>query len=146
MAVYKLTVRLTHTTGTYIPCLLHTHLEYNDTAHDTLLTWMCDKLPTQSFSVPPVKTLVYCWIVGPSRFLVKMSASLTAPAIHLITCTPASFSSLKNTDGTSMCLVLPQTLQLLARYTTPWLSIFRTMWSLTLSPSDFSTFFIYSMS
>ena len=114
MAVYKLTVRLTHTTGTYVPCSSYTHLEYNDKANNTLLTWMCDKLPTQSFSVSPVKTLVYCWNVGPSRFLVKMSASLTAPNIHLITSTPASFNSLRSTDWTSMCLVLPPTLQLLA--------------------------------
>ncbi len=34
MAVYKLTVRLTHTTGTYIPCSLYTHLEYSDTVHN----------------------------------------------------------------------------------------------------------------
>ncbi len=108
-----------HTTGTYIPHSLYTHLEYNDMAHNTLLTWMCDKLPTQLCSVPPVKTLVYGCNVGPSRFLVKMSASLTAPAINLITSTPASFSSLRNTDWTSMCLVLPPMLQLLARYTTP---------------------------
>ncbi len=121
-----------HTTGPYVPRSLYTHLEYNDMAHNTLLTWMCDKLPTQLYSVPPVKTLVYCWNVGPSRFLVKMSASLTAPAIHLITSTPASFSSLRNTDWTSMCLVLPPMLQLLARYTTPWLSISRTIGSLTL--------------
>jgi hypothetical protein len=115
-------------------------------AHDNLLTRMCDKLPTQLFSVPPVKTLVYRWKVGPSRFLVKMSASLTAPAIHLITSVPASFSSLRNTDQTSICLVLPPTLLLLARYIAPWLSISRTMGSLTSSPSDSSMFFIYSMS
>ncbi len=102
--------RFTHTTSTYVTCSLYTHLECNDTAHKTLLTWMCDKLPNQLFSVPPVKTLVYLWNVGSSRFLVKMSATLTAPAIHLITSTPASFSSLRNTDQTSMCLVLPPTL------------------------------------
>ncbi len=104
MAVYQLTVRLTHTTGTHVPCSSYTHLEYNDTAHDTLLTWMCDKLQTQLSSVPPVKTLVYCWNVGSSRFLVKMSASLTAPDIHLITSTSTSFSSLRNTNWTSMVL------------------------------------------
>jgi hypothetical protein len=146
MAVYQLTVRLTHTTGTRIPCSLYTHLKYNDTAHGTLLTWICDKLQTQLSSVPPVKTLVYHWNVGPSRFLVKMSASLTAPNIHLITSAPASFSSLRNTDRTSICLVLPPMLQLLARYTAPWLSISRTMGSLTMSLSDYITFFIYSMS
>ncbi len=137
-----LTVCLSLTTGTYLPHSLHTHLEYIDTAHDTLLTWLCDVLLTQSSSVPPVKTLVYCWNVGPSRFLVKMSASLTAPNIHLITSTRASFNSLRNTDRTSMCLVLLPTLQLLARYTAPRLSIYRTMGSLTLSPSDSSMFFI----
>jgi hypothetical protein len=142
MAVYKLTVRLTHTTGTYVPCSLYTHLEYNNMAHDTLLSWMWDILLTQSSSVPPVKTLVYCWNVGPSRFLVKISASLTAPDIHLITSTLASFNSLRKTDQTSMCFVLPLTLQLLARYTAPWLSISRTIGSLTLSPSDSSMFFI----
>jgi hypothetical protein len=99
MAVYKLTVRLAHTTGTYVPRSLYTHLEYNDTAHDTLLTQMCDKLLTQLFSVPPVKTLVYCWKVGPSRFLVKKSASLTAPTIHVITSTPACFSLLGTLIG-----------------------------------------------
>ncbi len=36
MAVYQLTVRLTHTTGTHVPCSLFAHLEYNDTAHNTL--------------------------------------------------------------------------------------------------------------
>ncbi len=115
-------------------------------AHDTLLSQMWDELQTQLSSVHPVKTLVYHWNVGPSRFLVKMSASLTAPAIHLITSTPASFSSLRNTDHTSMCLVLLPTLQLLARYTAPWLFISRNMGSLTRSPSNSSTFFIYSMS
>jgi hypothetical protein len=35
MAVYKLTVRLAHTTGTYVPCSLYRHPKYNDTAHDT---------------------------------------------------------------------------------------------------------------
>ncbi len=146
MAVYQLSVHATHTTGTHVPCSSYTHLEYNDTAHDTLLTWMCDKLQNPLSSVPPVKTLVYPWHAGPSWFLLKMSASLTAPAIHLITSTPASFSSLRNSDQTSMCLVLPPTLQLLARYTAPWLSISRTIGSLTLSPSDSTTFFIYSMS
>ncbi len=146
MAVYQLTVCLTHTTSTHVPLSLYTHLEYNDTAHNTLLTQMCNKLQTPLFSVPPVKTLVYRWNAGPTRFLVKMSASLTAPAIHLITSTPASFSSLRNADQTSMCLILPPTLQLLARYTAPWLSISRTMGSLILSPSDTSTFFIHSMS
>jgi hypothetical protein len=34
MAVYKLTVCLAHTMGTYLPCSLYTHLEYNDMAHD----------------------------------------------------------------------------------------------------------------
>jgi hypothetical protein len=131
-----------HTTSTYVPRSLYTHLDYNDTAHNTLFTWMCDKLPTQSYSVPPAKTLVYCWNVCPSRFLVKMSASLTAPAIHLITSTLASFSSLRNTDWTSMCFVLPPMLQLLAMYTAPWLSISQTIGSLTLSPSNSSTFFI----
>ncbi len=29
---------------TYIPCSPYTHLEYHDTAHNTLLTQMCDKL------------------------------------------------------------------------------------------------------
>ncbi len=115
-------------------------------AHNILLTWMCDKLQTPLSSVPPVRTLVYCWNAGPSRFLVKMSISLTAATIHLITSTLASYSSLRNTDWTSMCLVLLPTLQLLARYTAPWLSISRTMRSLTLSPSDSSTFFIHSMS
>jgi hypothetical protein len=143
---YRLPVNLTHTTCTHVPCSSYAHPEYNDMAHDTLLTQMCDELQTQLSSVPPVKTLVCCWNVGPSRFLVKMSASLTAPAIHLITSTPASFSSLRNTDQTSMCLVLRPRLQLLARYTAPWLSISRTMGSLTWSPSDSSTFFIYSMS
>jgi hypothetical protein len=38
-----------HTTGTCVPCSLYTHLEYNDMAHYTLLTWMHNKLPTQSF-------------------------------------------------------------------------------------------------
>ncbi len=109
MAVYKLTT-ISHTTGTYVSCSLYTHL-FNDMAHNTLLTWMCDKLPTQLYSVPPVKTLVYHWNVGPSRFLVKISASLTAPAIHLITSTPAFFGSLRNTDWTSMCLVLSPMLQ-----------------------------------
>jgi hypothetical protein len=127
---------------TYVPCSLYTHLEYNDTAHDTLLTQMCEELPSQSYPVPPMKTLVYCWNVGPSRFLVKLSASLTAPAIHLITSTLASFSSFRNTDQTSMCLVLPPILQLLARYSNPWMSISRTIGSLTLSPSNSSTFFI----
>jgi hypothetical protein len=137
---------LTHTTSTYVPCSLYTYLEYNDTAHKTLLTWICEVLLTQLSSFPPPKTLVYCWKVGPSGFLVKMSASLTAPNIHLITSTPASFNSLINTDQTSMCLVLPPTLQILVRYTAPWLSMSRTMGSLTLSPSDSSTFFIWSMS
>jgi hypothetical protein len=146
MVVYQLTVRFTLITGILIPHSVYTHLEYNDTAHDTLLTWICDKLYTQLSSVSPVKTLVYCWNVGPSRFLVKMSTSFTAPAIHLITSTPASFSSLRNTDQTSMCLVLPPMLQFLARYTAPWLSISRTMGSLTRSLSYSSTFFIYSMS
>ena len=136
------TVRLTHTTSTHIPRSSYTHLEYNHTAHNTLLTWMCDKLQTPLSSVPPVKTLVYCWNVGSSRFLVKMSASLTAPDIHLITSTPSSFSSLRNTDQTSMCHVLPPMLQLLARYTAPWLSISRTIGCLTLSLSDSSTFVV----
>ncbi len=34
MALYKLTVHLTHTTGTYTPHSLYTHQEYNDTAHN----------------------------------------------------------------------------------------------------------------
>ncbi len=29
---------------TYIPCSPYTHLEYHDTAHNTLLTRMCDKI------------------------------------------------------------------------------------------------------
>ncbi len=107
---------------------------------------MCDKLQTQLSSVPPVKTLVYRWNAGLSRFLAKMSASLTAPNTHLITSTLASFSFLRNSDQTSLCLVLPPMLQLLARYTAPWLSISMNMGSLTLSPSDSSKFFIYSMS
>jgi hypothetical protein len=37
MAVYKLTVCLAHTTSTYVPCSLYTHLEYNNMAHDTSL-------------------------------------------------------------------------------------------------------------
>jgi hypothetical protein len=135
-----------YTTGTYVPCSSYTHLEYHDMAHNTFLTWMCDKLPTQLFSVPLVKTLVYRWNASPSRLLVKMSASLTAPAFHLITSTQASFSFLRNTDWTSMCLVLPPMLQLLARYTAPWLKILRTIGSLTLSPSNSSTVFIKSMS
>ncbi len=126
--------------------LTYTHLEYNDMTYDTLLTQMCNALLTQLSSVPPVKTLVYRWNVGPSRFLVKMSASLRVPAIYLITSTLASLNSLRNTDWTSMCLVLPPMLQLLARYTAHWLSISMTMGSLTLSPSDSSTFFIESMS
>ncbi len=93
-----------------------------------------------------MKKLVYLWNVGPSRFLVKMSASLVVPDIHWITSTPASFSSSRNTDWTSMCLVLLPTLQLMAKYTTPWLSISRTIGSLTLSPSYSRTFFIWSMS
>jgi hypothetical protein len=140
------TRRFENTTGTYVPRSSYTHLEDNDTACNSLLTWMCDKLPTQLYSVPPVKTLVCCWNVGTSSFLVKISASLMAPSIHLITSTPASFSSLRNTDWTSMSHVLPPTLQLLARYTAPCLSIFRTIGSLTLSPSNSSLFFIQSMS
>ncbi len=134
--------RFAHTTSTYVPCSLYTHLEYNDTAPNALLTQMCDELPTRLFSVPPVKTLVYPWNVDPSRFLVKMSASMAAPAIYLITSTPAFFSSCRNTDCTSIYLVLPPMLQLLARYTAPCLSISWTIGSLTLSPSDSSTFFI----
>ena len=34
MAVYQLTVRLTHTTGTHVPCSLYAHPEYNDMAHN----------------------------------------------------------------------------------------------------------------
>jgi hypothetical protein len=30
--------------GTYIPCSPYTHPVYHDTAHDTLLTQMCDQL------------------------------------------------------------------------------------------------------
>ncbi len=111
MAVYQLTVHLTHGTGTHVPCSLYTHLEYNDTAHNILHTWICNKLQTPLSSVPTVKTLVYGWNAGPSRFLVKMSASLAAHAIHLITSTLASFSSLRNINWTPMCLVLPPMLQ-----------------------------------
>jgi hypothetical protein len=57
--------RFAHTTGTFVSHSFYTHLEYNDTAHGTLLTWMCDELPSQLYSVPPVKTLVYCRYVGP---------------------------------------------------------------------------------
>jgi hypothetical protein len=130
--------------------LTYTHLEYNDMTYNTLLTQMCNALPTQLSSVPPVKTLVYRWNVGPSRFLVNMSASLRVPAIYLITSILASLNfklnSLRSTDWISMCLVLPPMLQLLARYTAHWLSISMTMGSLTLSLSDSSTFFIESMS
>jgi hypothetical protein len=55
MVVYTLTVRLTHTTGTYIPHSLYTYLDYNDMVHDTLHTWMCDILLTQLSSVPLMK-------------------------------------------------------------------------------------------
>jgi hypothetical protein len=134
--------RFAHTTGTYVPRSLYTHLEYNDMAHDSLFTWMCDKLLNQLLSVLPVKSLVYLWIVDPSSFLVKMSALLVVPSIHLITSTTSSFSSLRNTDQTSMCHVLPPMLQLLARYTAPWLSISRIIGCLTLSLSDSSTFVV----
>jgi hypothetical protein len=114
--------------------------------HETLLTWICDVLLTQSLPATPVKILVYLWNVGPSRFLVKMSASLVVPAIHLIPSIPASFCSHRNTDWTSLCLIVPPMPQLLAKYTAPWLSISRTIGSLTLSSSDSRIFLIQSMS
>jgi hypothetical protein len=44
MAAYKLSTIFCTYDCTYVLCSPYTHLEYRDTAHNTLLTWMCDKL------------------------------------------------------------------------------------------------------
>ncbi len=116
-------------------------------AHDTLLTWMCDVLLTQLHSVPPVKTLVHCWTVNcrPIQILGKdvcLIDSTQYPLDHQYT----GFLQLSFKHWSDINVLCPTSNALLARYTAPWLSISRTMGSLTLSLSDSSMFFIQSMS
>ena len=56
------------------------------------------------------------------RFLVNISLVISAPDCHLTWTIPASFSSLKKYCFTSMCLVLPPTVQLLHKSFAPLLS------------------------
>ena len=62
---------------------------------------------------------------GPDKFLVNISLEFKSPGIHSLSMSFASLSSLRNSCFTSMCRVLPPTLQLSQRSFAPLLSIFK---------------------
>src|SRR5688572_18798364 len=75
-----------------------------------------------------------------------MSLVISAPGFQMTCTIPASFSSLKKNCFTSICLVLPPTVQLLQRSFAPLLSTYNTIGNLTFSSIEFNNLMTYIMS
>src|SRR5687767_4530209 len=71
---------------------------------------------------------------------------MSTPGFQMTCTIPAYFSSLKKNCFTSMCLVLPPTVQLLQRSFAPVLSTYITIGNLTFSSTELNNFMIYIMS
>src|SRR5687767_13687000 len=103
--------------------------------------------PSSSTSSPANTNAFLCFSkLADGKFLVNISLVMSTPLFQTTCTIPASFNSLKKNCFTSMCLVLPPTVQLLHKSLAPLLSTCNIIGNFTFSCIEFKSLMMNIMS